>query len=100
MENSKMYHNQLTLKLCDKIGSGIGDKWRSFGRQLDFNDTELGHIDRDVQITKEKAMAVLSKWMRKIEDPKWGLLKKVLEDLELKDTILEIEEEFKQGIKT
>ena len=95
-----MYHIQLTPKVCDKVSFGIGDNWRSFGRLLSFNETELDHIKCDNQKTQDKTMAVLNKWKQKIGDPTWEQLKKVLADFQRNDIIREVEEEFKQGIKT
>ena len=86
--------NQLTTQICNKVGFHIGFDWRSFGRHLNLNETELGHIDSDNQKTLEKAMAVLNKWMQIIGDPTWEQLKEHLATFQRYDIINEVEREF------
>ena len=106
MENSKMYHILLEPKICNKVGLCIGVDWRSFARQLNFDDTEIGHFESDNKNTHEKAMAVLRKLKEKTGDLTWEQLKKPLAEIQRNDIIKEIEGEFKlalithQGIKT
>ena len=95
MKISKKHHNQLTTKICDKVSFRIGVDWCSFGRHLNLNETELGHIDSDNQITQEKAVAVLNKWMQNIGDPTWQQLKEHLATFQRYDIIIEVEREFK-----
>ena len=94
MKSSKKPHNQLTTKICDKVGFLIGVDWRSFGRHLSLNETELGHFHSDYQKIHEKAMAVLNKWMQIIGDPTWEQLKEHLANFQRYDIIIKVEREF------
>ncbi|XP_065646855.1 uncharacterized protein LOC136076918 [Hydra vulgaris] len=84
-------HFDLPPKVYDRVGYLIGDDWKSFGRNLGFDNIDFQHIDSQTCKLSEKTVILLKNFKQKNGSLSWNRLKQELSSFKRLDAITVIE---------